>query len=126
MNYSSKTANLTSGRTSEVSSNDWEIDAPVKVSSREMNESDYVVESSRPEPQDEVMEQSYIGEMSASSNSKGKIRNIQLREVNRGYIVDIGCHTFAISTAEELTEKLTEYIKDPSGAEDKWFSGKLF
>lgn len=57
---------------------------------------------------------------------KNKIRQINIEEVNRGYIVRVGCHTFAISTKAELTTKLTEYINEPAKTEKKWYSGDLF
>ncbi len=55
-----------------------------------------------------------------------KIRDIHIKEVHRGYIVDIGCHKFAISTGDELIKKLGEYVKSPSKTEEKWFKGELF
>ena len=57
---------------------------------------------------------------------ENKIRQINIEEVNRGYIVRVGCHTFAISTKAELTNKLTEYINEPAKTEKKWFAGDLF
>jgi len=55
-----------------------------------------------------------------------KIRQINIEEVNRGFIVRVGCHTFAISTRAELTTKLTEYINEPEKTEQKWFKNELF
>jgi len=55
-----------------------------------------------------------------------KIRQINIEEVNRGFIVRVGCHTFAISTKAELTTKLTEYINEPDKTEQKWYAGNLF
>lgn len=55
-----------------------------------------------------------------------KIRQINIEEVNRGFIVRVGCHTFAISTRAELTTKLTEYISEPDATEKKWYANKLF
>ena len=55
-----------------------------------------------------------------------KIRQINIEEVNRGFIVRVGCHTFAISTRAELTTKLTEYINEPDATEKKWYENKLF
>ena len=54
-----------------------------------------------------------------------KMRELTIRELNRGFVVTAGCHTFAISTAKELTELVTEYINNPRETEEKWFSGKL-
>lgn len=58
--------------------------------------------------------------------SPNKIRQINIEEVNRGFIVRVGCHTFAISTKAELTTKLTEYINEPEKTEQKWYKGELF
>ncbi len=57
---------------------------------------------------------------------ENKIRQINIEEVNRGYIVRVGCHTFAISTKEEMIGKLVEYINEPSKTEEKWFKQELF
>ena len=55
-----------------------------------------------------------------------KIRQINIEEVNRGFIVRVGCHTFAISIKAELITKLTEYINEPDKTEKKWYNGDLF
>lgn len=55
-----------------------------------------------------------------------KIWPIKIEELNRGYLVHIGCHSFAFSTKEELTVKIVEYINNPAETEKKWFEGKLF
>lgn len=61
-----------------------------------------------------------------ASPGENKIREIVINELNRGFIVRVGCHTFAISTKAELTGKLIEYINEPLKTEQKWFGGKLF
>ena len=58
--------------------------------------------------------------------SDNKIRPLEIREVNRGYIVGAGCHTFAISTKEELTDLITRYVNEPAKVEEQWFKGELF
>ena len=55
-----------------------------------------------------------------------QIRHIGIQEVNRGYVVTVGCHTFAFETKESLIEKLTGYINNPQNTEDKWFKKELF
>ena len=57
---------------------------------------------------------------------ENKIRQINIEEVNSGFIVRVGCHTFAISTKAELTTKLIEYINEPVKTEKKWYAGDLF
>lgn len=60
------------------------------------------------------------------SNGENKIRQITINEVNRGFIVNVGCHTFAISTKTELLNKLLEYIENPAETEKKWHTNQLF
>lgn len=67
-----------------------------------------------------------IPDCSSSITKSNKIREIVIRQVDRGYIVNVGCHTFAISSSEELISKISEYVNEPLKTEDKWFKGKLF
>jgi hypothetical protein len=57
--------------------------------------------------------------------SLGKIRDVKINQVNYGYIVNIGCHTFAFETAERLIEKLGIYLKEPNKTERSWYQGTL-
>lgn len=54
-----------------------------------------------------------------------KIRQINIEELNYGYIVRVGCHNFAIETKAQLIAQLSAYIQDPAITEKKWFDGKL-
>ena len=77
----------------------------------------------RPEP----MMDRCVNEVAAPTlQGENKIRQINIEEVNRGFIVRVGCHTFAISTKAELTTKLGEYINEPAKTEKKWYAGDLF
>lgn len=58
-------------------------------------------------------------------SSPGKIRDVKINQVNYGYIVNIGCHTFAFETAERLIEKLGLYLKEPNKTERSWYQGTL-
>lgn len=55
-----------------------------------------------------------------------KVRSITIREVHRGYIVEVGCHTFAFETKESMLSKITAYVNEPEATETKWFKGELF
>lgn len=59
-------------------------------------------------------------------NPKNSIRGIGIEQLNYGYLVKVGCNTFAIETAEKLIGKLAAYIKNPAETEKKWFDGDLF
>jgi hypothetical protein len=54
------------------------------------------------------------------------LRSINIEPLNRGYVVRVGCQTFAIGTKKLLLVKLTEYLTDPQGTESKWNKGELF
>ena len=43
----------------------------------------------------------------------GQTYPINIEPLDRGYVVRIGCSSFAFSTKEELITKLTEYINNP-------------
>jgi hypothetical protein len=65
-------------------------------------------------------------EMPPAAKSENAIRAIIIRQLNRGYVVEVGCQTFAIGTSGELISKLTEYISEPEKTEKKWFNKELF
>jgi hypothetical protein len=49
-----------------------------------------------------------------------KLRDIRIKEIDAGYIVEIGCQTFAIESKGSLISKLSAYINDPKSVEDAW------
>lgn len=57
---------------------------------------------------------------------KQKIREIRIEQLAYGFIVRVGCKSFAIETKEQLIKKLTQYINNPEETEKLWDSGKLF
>ena len=58
-------------------------------------------------------------------NNNSKIRNISIRQLSYGYMVNIGCQDFAIETADKLIEYLTKYINKPDETEKDWYNGNL-
>ena len=54
------------------------------------------------------------------------IRDVYIKQLNRGYVVNVGCHSFAFSTKEEMMEKITAYINSPAETEKMWYKGELF
>lgn len=68
-----------------------------------------------------------IGEgvpMAAGNNNK--VRTFVVKELSRGYTVEVGCQMFAIETKAQLISKLSEYINEPEKTEQKWFKNELF
>ena len=62
----------------------------------------------------------------ADINRPNEIRQINIEGLNHGYIVRVGCQTFAIETKAQLIAHLSAYIQEPALTEKKWFDGKLF
>lgn len=56
--------------------------------------------------------------------SENKMKEINIKEVDSGFIVRVGCQTMAIESAENLVKRLSEYILDPSKVEDEYYSNK--
>jgi len=54
------------------------------------------------------------------------IRDVQITQLDHGYVVHVGCQRFAIENASILIAKLTEYVYHPAATEQKWKEGKLF
>lgn len=79
--------------------------------------------------QDLVMDTDMDMEMeeSAPMGFKGsnKIRDVSIKELDRGFVVSIGCHTFAITKVDELTNLISKYLNNPHEVEKEWFDGKL-
>jgi hypothetical protein len=57
---------------------------------------------------------------------KRKVRDIKIRQLDHGYVVEIGCQEFAVEYASTLIAKFSEYILSPGETEEKWAEGKLF
>ena len=55
-----------------------------------------------------------------------KIRQITIEELDRGFIVRVGCTSFAISTKEDLLTQVNAYINNPKAVEQMWHDGNLF
>lgn len=54
-----------------------------------------------------------------------KIRDVRIEQLNYGYIVRVGCHSFAIETKEKLINLLSEYMGSPEITEKNWFNGSF-
>lgn len=51
-------------------------------------------------------------------------RPVSIQPVNHGFVVTVGCQTFAVETVDALLHRLSVYLKNPSEAEAKWLSGE--
>lgn len=59
-----------------------------------------------------------------TSPGEGKIRDIRIQELDLGFIVHVGCQSFALTEKDDLIKHLTNYIYDPRNCEDFWFKNK--
>lgn len=73
----------------------------------------------------EVPQQDCLAQPMAPTLSN-TIREIGIRQLSHGYMVQVGCQTLAIETPSGLIAKLSEYILNPAATERKWDEGKLF
>ena len=51
---------------------------------------------------------------------------INIRQVNNGFIVNVGCQTFVFEKFETAVKYIDLYFQDPSGMEKKHYEGTLF
>lgn len=54
------------------------------------------------------------------------LRQIRISELNNGFVVEVGCKSFAIETKARLITLLASYIQEPRATEEKYRAGKLF
>lgn len=59
-----------------------------------------------------------------SNRVENTIRTFMVRQLNFGYVVEVGCHSFAIETKEKLVKLVSDYINTPDETEKKWFETK--
>ena len=56
--------------------------------------------------------------------SSSKPREINIQSLDYGYIVNVGCQSYAIEGIEKLITNLEAYLKDPNMVERKWFKDR--
>lgn len=55
-----------------------------------------------------------------------KIREVRIKQLDNGYMVEVECQRFAFETAEALIINLRRYILEPKNTERKLFNFELF
>lgn len=81
----------------------------------ELRERRVMVEEDAPRPM-------AVGEVAGSPRG----RAINIEPLNYGFIVRVGCQSFAVEQADTVADKLKEYLNDPQATEKKWYAGELF
>lgn len=54
-----------------------------------------------------------------------KIKDINIKQLDRGYVVTVGCKAIALSSYEEVLFGLRQYFKDPYKTQDLFEKGEL-
>lgn len=52
-------------------------------------------------------------------------RNIEIRPLDHGYLVRVGCQELAIESVDKLVDRLGEYLRDPHSTEVAYQNGQL-
>lgn len=54
-----------------------------------------------------------------------KAREINISQVDYGYIIRVGCQTFCIEKLQVVLDMLNNYLKNPDSVEKMWRTGDL-
>lgn len=65
----------------------------------------------------------FSGTLNATPNNNN-IYDINIKQLSYGYVVNIGCQSFAIENSETLIKGLSNYLKSPSECENIWMKDK--
>lgn len=55
-----------------------------------------------------------------------RAREIHIRPLNRGFVVNVDCHAFAFEDLEKMLTNISLYLRNPKKVEEMWFKGQLF
>jgi ArsR family metal-binding transcriptional regulator len=88
----------------------------------------------RKDMDDNIKEETYSNQIGAVERIAGTIptlqeipmaKSINIHPQSYGYLVKVGCQTFAIESASKLIKVLDKYLDDPGKTEKLWLEGKL-
>lgn len=51
-----------------------------------------------------------------------RIKEIRVTQVDHGYIVNVGCQTFAVESIKRLVKNIEKYLESPDEVEKAWMS----
>ena len=75
-----------------------------------------------PEPMED-REVDYGGEVQAESPSN-HLREVNIKPLDSGYLVKVGCQSVAVETTEALAKALNDYFTRPEAFERAWFKNR--
>ena len=76
------------------------------------------VKLSEPEPE--------LATLSSEDNQSSAPYEVSIRQVNNGFIVNVGCQTFAFEKFETASKYMAMYFENPSETLHKYYAGTLF
>lgn len=53
-------------------------------------------------------------------------RHVTIGPLDHGFLVTIGCTSFAFEELKPMMDKIAQYLTDPALTEDKFWKGELF
>ena len=71
----------------------------------------------------EMQDECAMEEQCAPTPSKA--RNVEIKQLDHGYLVTVGCQQVAIESVEKLIVSLERYLKNPDAATQEYYQGKL-
>lgn len=54
-----------------------------------------------------------------------RIKEIRISQVDHGYIINVGCQTFAVESIKRLVKNIEKYLESPEEIEKAWMSKNL-
>jgi hypothetical protein len=72
------------------------------------------------------IESNPVAELNLVQENNNNAYPINVRTLSRGYMVEVGCKSFAITSKTELLQLFSKYIHNPQETIDLYFSNKLF
>lgn len=52
------------------------------------------------------------------------VREVNIKPLNSGYLVKVGCQSVAVETTETLLKALGQYLNNPDSFETAWYKNK--
>lgn len=58
--------------------------------------------------------------------NKNHMASVKIRQLDFGYVVEVGCQTFAIESKDAILTALAKYMENPREVEKNWYENKTF
>ena len=63
--------------------------------------------------------------MPPQPTNSGRAYSIHIEPLNFGYMVRVGCQSFAIESTDKLVTALAAYLAEPEKVQNMWFAGQF-